>query len=63
MGTVPANFELGLKRATMVRNLLVEAGLDLSTVDLMSHGEAEPIVKTPDETAEPRNRRVEITVR
>jgi len=63
MGTQQANFGLGLKRAMMVRNLLVEAGLDGSTIDVTSVGELDPIVKTPDETPEPRNRRVDIAVR
>jgi outer membrane protein OmpA-like peptidoglycan-associated protein len=63
MGTQPANYALGLKRALMVRNLLVEAGLDGSTIDATSVGELDPIVKTPDETPEPRNRRVDIAVR
>jgi outer membrane protein OmpA-like peptidoglycan-associated protein len=63
MGTPAANDELGLKRATTVRNLLVAAGLDSSLIDVISHGEAEPIVRTADETPEPRNRRVDIAVR
>lgn len=63
MGTQPANFELGLKRAMMVRNLLVKAGLDGSTIDVTSVGELDQLVKTPDETPEPRNRRVDIAVR
>ena len=63
MGTPQANFELGLKRAMMVRNLLVEAGLDASTIDVTSHGELDLLAKTPDETPEPQNRRVDIAVR
>ena len=63
MGTPAANAQLGLKRATTVRNLLVGAGLDIKLIDVISHGEAEPIVRTADETPEPRNRRVEIAVR
>lgn len=63
MGATPANVELGLRRAMTVRNLLVAAGLDSSMIDAISHGEAEPIVRTADETPEPRNRRVEIAVR
>ena len=63
MGTQQANFDLGLKRAIMVRTLLVEAGLDVSTIDVTSHGELDLLVKTADETAEPRNRRVDISVR
>jgi OmpA-OmpF porin, OOP family len=57
------NYELGLKRANMVRNLLVESGLNPSFISLVSHGEAELLVSTADEIFEPRNRRVEITVR
>jgi outer membrane protein OmpA-like peptidoglycan-associated protein len=62
-GTSKANFELGLKRATTVRNLLVKAGLDASSIEVTSHGEADLLIHTADETAEPRNRRVEIAVR
>jgi outer membrane protein OmpA-like peptidoglycan-associated protein len=46
-----------------IRNLLTEAGLDASTIDVTSLGEADLLIKTPDETPEPRNRRVEIAVR
>jgi outer membrane protein OmpA-like peptidoglycan-associated protein len=63
MGTPLANFDLGLKRATSVRHLLTEAGLDASTIEVTSLGEADLLIKTPDETPEPRNRRVEIAVR
>jgi len=63
MGEAKANLALGLKRAMTVRNILVQAGLAPSTVDVSSHGEADLAVKTRDRTAEPRNRRVEITVR
>jgi outer membrane protein OmpA-like peptidoglycan-associated protein len=63
MGTQQANYGLGLKRAMMVRNLLVAAGLKGSTIDVTSVGELDPLVKTPDETPEPRNRRVDIAVR
>ena len=62
-GTSKANFELGLKRATTVRNLLVKAGLDASAIEVTSHGKADLLIHTADETPEPRNRRVEIAVR
>jgi outer membrane protein OmpA-like peptidoglycan-associated protein len=62
-GTAARNFELGLKRATMVRGLLVNAGLDPSSIEVTSHGEAALLVATPDDTYEPRNRRVEITIK
>ena len=63
MGDVRANLALGLKRAISVRDILVEAGLAASTTEVVSHGEADLLVKTRDNTPEPRNRRVEITVR
>jgi outer membrane protein OmpA-like peptidoglycan-associated protein len=63
MGQAKANIALGLTRARFVRTLLVEAGLDTATIEVLSHGESAPLVRTPDETPEPRNRRVEITVR
>jgi len=63
MGTQQANYGLGLKRAMMIRNLLVAAGLDGSTIEATSVGELDLLVTTPDETPEPRNRRVDISVR
>jgi outer membrane protein OmpA-like peptidoglycan-associated protein len=62
-GDPKGNFELGLKRATTVRALLIAAGLDPSLVEVSSHGEADLLIPTPDDTVEPRNRRVEITIR
>jgi len=63
MGARQKNFELGLKRAATVRNLLVEVGLDTSAIEVTSHGERDLLIQTADETLEPRNRRVEIAVR
>jgi outer membrane protein OmpA-like peptidoglycan-associated protein len=62
-GTPQSNFELGMRRANTVRTLLVQAGLSESAVDVRSHGEAELLVPTTDGVFEPKNRRVEITVR
>ena len=61
-GSPKSNFELGLRRATTVRGLLDTAGLDRS-IEVTSHGEADLLIQTADDVAEPRNRRVEITVR
>jgi outer membrane protein OmpA-like peptidoglycan-associated protein len=63
MGTPHANFELGLKRATFVRNRLIAAGLAAERIEVSSLGESDPLVRTRDETAEPRNRRVDIAIR
>jgi outer membrane protein OmpA-like peptidoglycan-associated protein len=46
-----------------VRDLLVAEGIDPAMIQVTSHGEENPLVPTEDEVAEPRNRRVEVTVR
>ena len=63
IGTATSNEALGMRRAVAVRSLLVEAGLDESFLEVTSHGEADLLIRTGDNVAEPRNRRVEITVR
>ena len=62
-GGAAANVALGLRRAALIRDQLVAAGLDARLVEVTSHGETNPVVPTPDNTAEARNRRVEVTVR
>lgn len=62
-GSATQNFELGLKRANRVRSLLVERGVDADAIQVISHGESELLVPTADDVFEPRNRRVDITVR
>jgi peptidoglycan-associated lipoprotein len=62
IGSSASNFALGLKRATMVRSLLLDAGLEIS-VEATTLGETDLLVPTADEVAEPRNRRVEVVVR
>jgi outer membrane protein OmpA-like peptidoglycan-associated protein len=62
-GDRKGNFVLGLSRANTVRGLLINAGLEASLIEVVSHGETDLMIQTPDDTFEPRNRRVEITVR
>lgn len=62
-GAATANIGLGLRRANVVRMRLIEAGLDGSAINVTSHGEATLLVPTADDVSEPKNRRVEITVR
>jgi outer membrane protein OmpA-like peptidoglycan-associated protein len=61
-GTAAANYQLGLRRAEIVRGLLVAAGLDARAIEVASHGEADPLIPTAAQTNEPRNRRVEIQI-
>lgn len=63
LGDAAANERLGLERAKLVAELITAAGLKVSDLTVTSHGEFNLLVKTPDETAEPKNRRVEITIR
>ena len=62
-GPAARNLQLSLKRATAVRAFLIETRVDPAMIEVLSHGEAEPLVQTGDNVVESRNRRVEITVR
>ena len=63
LGYRAANLQVGLVRARRVAELLKTRGLKAMELQVSSHGELDPLVKTPDATAEPRNRRVEVYVR
>ncbi|HYB71469.1 MAG TPA: OmpA family protein [Candidatus Bathyarchaeia archaeon] len=63
VGSVPYNDALSLRRAERVRDELVKAGVPVERIRVEGRGEREPLVPTPDEVAEPRNRRVEINIR
>jgi peptidoglycan-associated lipoprotein len=62
-GKADANEALGLKRAQAIADQLRQMGLQDTTLSVESHGQRNLLVATPDQTAEPRNRRVEITLR
>ena len=62
-GAADTNEALALARATAIAEQLRGLGLANTTMAIESHGERNLLVPTPDETAEPRNRRVEITLR
>jgi outer membrane protein OmpA-like peptidoglycan-associated protein len=63
LGDAGVNAALGLKRAMSVRSVLLKAGIAPAMIEVASHGEADPLVKTRDNVSEPRNRRVEISVK
>lgn len=63
LGKAEANDTLSTQRATTVRDQLLAAGIRAASMDVAGRGEREPLVPTADEVAEPRNRRVEISVR
>jgi len=61
-GDANYNIEISRKRAESVRKLLVKAGLPPEGIEVASHGSANPLVISSN-PHEPKNRRVEITVR
>ena len=63
VGTKQKNYEISLNRAQKMKDLLISHGIAPRTIATESHGEDNPLIKTPDEVAEPRNRRVEVTIR
>lgn len=63
VGNLQFNDRLSLQRAERVRGELVKLGIAASRVQVAGRGEREPLVATGDEIPEPRNRRVEISVR
>jgi adhesin transport system outer membrane protein len=62
-GPTRANDALGMKRANVVVRKIKERGLKVQTLTVESRGERELLIQTPDNTAEPRNRRVRISIR
>jgi len=63
VGQVADNDRLSQERAEAVRDMLVKNGLKGNFVRTVGRGEREPLIPTPDEQPEPRNRRVEVIVR
>jgi outer membrane protein OmpA-like peptidoglycan-associated protein len=56
------NIDLSRRRAEAVRKILVKAGLPTEAFEVTSHGSANPLVIS-NNPHEPKNRRVEITIR
>lgn len=63
VGDLLVNDRLSAQRAETVKGFLVQIGIPADRITTAGRGEREPLVRTPDETDEPRNRRVEINVR
>lgn len=62
-GKADANEALALKRAQAVAEMIKAKGLKVTGLTVESHGERNLLIQTPDETPEPRNRRVEVSIR
>jgi len=63
VGKPEANEKLALDRARSVAELIKTRGLNVHALSVESHGERNLLVPTADETDEPKNRRVEISIR
>jgi len=63
LGSKKYNYGLSLERAKAVADILTAKGVDPSIIEITSHGKDNPLIPTGDQVSEPRNRRVEITVR
>jgi len=57
------NSRLSLRRAEAVKNRLVAMGIAEAAMEVASHGEENPLIRTGDNVQEERNRRVEVVVR
>jgi outer membrane protein OmpA-like peptidoglycan-associated protein len=62
-GTDQYNDTLSLQRAGRVKDLLVRRGIPAKMIQTAGRGKRDPLVKTPRDVVEPKNRRVEIIVR
>ena len=63
VGSDEENIALGLRRARFVADVIQRAGIGAVSITIESHGEKNPVVGTADNVPEPRNRRVEVSVR
>lgn len=62
LGNEDFNINLSRKRAEFVSGLLVKGGIQREHLDITSHGSSNPLVVSSNPN-EPKNRRVEVTVR
>ncbi len=63
VGSLLANDRLSKGRAQTVAEILAAKGIPLNMMEVTGRGEREPEIATEDGVDEPRNRRVEISVR
>ncbi|MBZ0251570.1 MAG: OmpA family protein, partial [Burkholderiales bacterium] len=63
VGNLAFNDKLSLARAQRLREMMIELGIPSERIQAAGRGKRELLVATDDNTPEPRNRRVEISVR
>lgn len=57
------NYRLGMERAQTAVEIMKANGALPDNIRATSHGEGNPLIKTADEVAEPKNRRVEVVIK
>lgn len=63
MSTIKLNERLSQQRAAKIIALLKKKGINFHAITSESHSERNLLILTPDNTYEPRNRRVEVLIR
>jgi len=63
VGNAQFNEQLSQQRARRVRDDLVQRGISADRIEVSGRGKREPLVPTSEGVSEPKNRRVEISVR
>jgi peptidoglycan-associated lipoprotein len=63
VGPADSNIDLSLKRARQIKELLKPIGKGQNQIYVHGYGEYSPKVRTPDETPEAKNRRVDVIIR
>jgi|GEM_PF-41324 len=63
VGDSAQNYTLGLKRAKQIEQYLLSKGIKMTRKRVISYGEKDLLVVTPDNTSNPLNRYVEVVVR
>ena len=59
-GSKNYNLSLSIKRAEVVKKILIDYGIKSSSIKILGRGEETLAIQTPDDTKQPANRRVEI---
>ena len=62
-GDSDINIKLSLKRANLVKELLKQKGIDVSSFSVKGYGEEDLLIPTKDNMKEPKNRNVEVFIK
>jgi outer membrane protein OmpA-like peptidoglycan-associated protein len=63
VGNAKLNVELSEQRAEVVRDYIMQRGIDRARITVIGYGGSKPIVSNSDSQKREKNRRVEITLK